>query len=65
MRDHKEVLMKMLLLDMKHWSPEVLREALSYVDGMYLSQTGEDRLWWQYLQKAIEKELNEKEKVVT
>ena len=61
----KERLRQALLQDMKHWSPEVLREALSYVDGMYLSQTGEDLLWWQDLQKAIEKELDARERVVT
>ena len=61
MRDHKEVLMKMLLLDMKRWSPEALKEAQSYVDGMCLSQTGEDFLWWWELKKAIRKELDIKE----
>lgn len=65
MRDHKEVLMKMLLLDMKRWSPEALKVAMSYVDGMCLSQTGGDFLWWWELKKAIRKELDARERVET
>ena len=65
MRDHEEVLRKMLLLDMKRWSPEALKVAMSYVDGMCLSQTGEDFLWWWELKKAIRKELDARERVET
>ena len=61
MRDHKEVLMKMLLLDMKHWSVDTLKLALNYIDGMVLSMDGEDFLWWWELKKAIRKELDIKE----
>ena len=61
MRDHKEVLMKMLLLDMKHWSVDTLKLALNYIDGMVLSMDGEDFLWWWELKKAIRKELDNKE----
>ena len=46
---------------MKRWSPEALKVAMSYVDGMCLSQTGEDFLWWWELKKAIRKELDIKE----
>ena len=61
----KERLRQALLQDMKHWSVDTLKEAQSYVDGMCLSQTGEDFLWWWELKKAIRKELDKKEKVVT
>ena len=39
MRDDKERLMRMLLLDMKHWSLDALKVALNYIDGQILSFT--------------------------
>lgn len=57
----KEKLRQMLLLDMKHWSVDALKEALNYIDGMVLSLDGEDFLWWWELRKAVQQELDSKE----
>lgn len=62
MRDDKEKLMKMLLLDMKHWSLDALKVALNYIDGQILSFTSDDFLWWWELRKHISTEM-EKRKV--
>jgi len=58
----KEKLKQALLQDMKHWSPDTLRMALHFVDGMVLSQT-DDFLWWWDLRKHVAMEL-EKRKAV-
>jgi len=63
MRDDKERLMKMLLLDMKHWSLDALKVALNYIDGQILSFTSDDFLWWWELRKYISAEM-EKRKVM-
>ena len=57
MRDDKERLMKMLLLDMKHWSLDALKVALNYIDGQILSFTSDDFLWWWELRKHISAEM--------
>lgn len=56
MMDDKEKLMQMLLLDMKHWSVDVLKEAGSFVDDKCLNQTSNVYWWWK-IRKAIEQEL--------
>ena len=62
MCDDKERLMKMLLLDMKHWSLDALKVALNYIDGQILSFASDDFLWWWELRKHISAEM-EKRKV--
>ena len=62
MRDNKEKLMKMLLLDMKHWSLDALKVALNYIDSQILSFTSDDFLWWWDLRKKVAMEI-EKRKV--
>ncbi len=57
MCDEKERLKEKLLLDMKHWSIDALQEAKLFIDGMVLSQNGDDFLWWWSLRKAVDKEL--------
>ena len=54
--DDKEKLMQMLLLDMKHWSVDVLKEARNFVDDKCLNQTSNVYWWWK-IRKAIEQEL--------
>ena len=61
MRDDKERLMKMLLLDMKHWSLDALKVALNYIDGQILSFTSDDFLWWWELRKAWKEFLKRQE----
>ena len=52
----KEKLMKMLLLDMKHWSIDALKEALRFVDDKCLSEN-ENGSWWWKLRRSIYAEL--------
>lgn len=56
-----EQLLTMLIKDMKHWSIPALKEAALFVDGMVLSQNGENFLWWWELHKAINRERARKE----
>ena len=55
--EDKERLRQALLQDMKHWSVDTLKEALSYIDGMVLSVEGDDFLWWWDLRKDVYNEL--------
>ena len=61
MRD-KEILRQALLQDMKHWSVDTLKYAISYIDGMVLSMEGEDFLWWWELRKEAKTELEARKK---
>ena len=56
MRD-KEILKQALLQDMKHWSVDTLKYAISYIDGMVLSVEGDDFLWWWDLRRDVYNEL--------
>lgn len=59
--DDKEKLRRALLLDMKHWSADTLKAALSYIDGMVLSMEGDDFLWWWDLRKQVDAELKQRQ----
>ncbi len=60
MCDEKERLKEKLLLDMTHWSIGALQEAKLFIDGMVLSQSGDDFLWWWDLRKRVDAELEAK-----
>lgn len=55
--EDKEKLKRALLLDMKHWSVDTIKEALNYIDGMVLSVEGDDFLWWWDLRRDVYDEL--------
>ena len=56
--EDKDKLMEMLKQDMQHWSADVLREALRFIDDKCLSQ--EDGWWWK-LRRSVYAELVSRE----
>ena len=55
----KEKLKAMLLLDIKRWTEDVLKEALLFVDDKCLEPDGPNDLhWWWDLRKAIRLQLD-------
>lgn len=59
MRDPKEKLMDIILLDIRHCSVEALKEALLFADDKCLGPSTVDdlRFWWT-LRKAIQLQLD-------
>ena len=59
MKSDKDKLMEMLMLDMKHWSADALKEARRFVDDKCLNQS-DSVYWWWKLRKSIDAELAKK-----
>ena len=58
--DDRAKLMEMLQMDMKHWSVNVLKEALHFVDDKCLSEYDNGLFWWE-LRRLIYAELISRE----
>ena len=58
--EDKAKLMEMLKQDMKHWSADVLREALRFIDDKCLTEN-ENGAWWWKLRRSVYAELVSRE----